>query len=82
MTTAVNWRNNLCAATCFAMPSGLFWSPPSLGKGSRRLVCRTGSNWKKSPKKMTIGMPPKGRCPSSLYSLRRLSTDASVNPPT
>ncbi|KAH8659485.1 hypothetical protein BGZ61DRAFT_321538, partial [Ilyonectria robusta] len=74
-------RNSLCAATCFAKLSGLCLLC-SLGSGKRRLVCLTGSNWKKSPKKMTIGIPPKGRCTSSLYSLRRLSTDASVRPPT
>ncbi|KAK0710681.1 hypothetical protein B0H67DRAFT_447645, partial [Lasiosphaeris hirsuta] len=74
-------RNSLCAVICLARLSG-FCLSPSLGSGNSRLVCLTGSNWKKSPKKMTIGIPPNGRWASSLYSLRRLSTDASVSPPT
>ncbi|CAP73417.1 uncharacterized protein PODANS_2_7950 [Podospora anserina S mat+] len=80
-TFSLTGKNSLCAARCFAKLSG-FRAPPSLGSGRRRLVCRTGSNWKKSPKNMTIGIPPNGRCWSSLYCLRRLSTAASVRTPT
>ncbi|KAK3304969.1 uncharacterized protein B0T15DRAFT_378844, partial [Chaetomium strumarium] len=64
----LNWRNSLCAARCFAKLSR-FCPPPRLGVGKRRLVYRTGSNWKKPPKNMTIRIPPNGRYASSLYSL-------------
>ncbi|KAK4119004.1 hypothetical protein N657DRAFT_544690, partial [Parathielavia appendiculata] len=80
-TTAVNWRNSPYAPRCFAELSGLC-PPPSLGSGKSRLVCHTGLNWKKSPYSMTIGIPLKGRCRSSLHCRKRLSTAASVRPPT